>query len=468
MKLKQFTITFITVCIATVFGPQAARAVSLTPIADGLNQPRGIDFGSDGSIYVGETGSGGDGNCQGSPSTQGELICAGNTGSVTKIAPDGQQERLFENFESLALQPTGNQGAGPQELSFDSSGDAYLLTGYAGFPGNRDPELNTLSTNIPLSPEQGPFAPVPADRLLNTSDLGQLYKADLNTQQLTPIFDFAKYELLNNPDGGDVVSNPYDMTISGNTAYVADGGANVLYTVKLDGSDTKAIPIPRQTIENPEFPPAPPGQEPFRLPGQTETEAEVQAVPTGVTIGPDGAAYLGEYTGYPYAQGGARVYRLNDKGELEVYADGFNAITDIKFDKDGNLLVLQFTDEAEWKGKDITQLPGSLIKVAPDGTRTVLVNAGEGLESATGLAVGPDGQIYVTNKGVGPGNGEVFRVDGTGVTAEAVPEPSSILGLLVFGVIGGGTWFNRKQQQDREAIAPQPKEILPQPSIEIA
>lgn len=145
MRLKQFTITLVTLCIAIVFGPKPAQAVSLTPIADGLNNARGISFGSDGSIYVGETGLGGDGNCQGSPSTGGEPICSGNTGSVTVVSPDGEQSRIFDNFDSLALQPSQQQGAGPQILEFDSSGDAYLLTGYAGNPGNRDTELDRKS-----------------------------------------------------------------------------------------------------------------------------------------------------------------------------------------------------------------------------------------------------------------------------------------------------------------------------------
>ena len=482
MKLKQLTITLITVCIAIVFGPKAVEAASLTTIVDGISNARGASFDSEGNLYVGEPGIGGDGNCQPSPSTLFQPICAGNSGSVVKVTPDGQEERLFDNFQSLAEQPSGNQGAGPQAIEFDSSGSAYLLTGFAGYPGNRDPELSALGNTAGIPPEQlATFPPSSPDRLLNTPNLAKLYKADLNTQQLTEVFDFGKYEITNNPDGGDIVTNPYELTISGNDAYVVDGGGNAVYNIKLDGSnEVKATALPKNLVDNPEFPPLPPGQElPPGLveipasalpegqapgePGEVPSQVLSQSVPTGAAVGPDGALYVGEYVGFPYPEGNARIFRIGEDGNPDVFLDGFTQITDLTFDKEGNLLVLQFGDESQLTG-DLASLPGSLIQVAPDGTRTTLVAAGQGLESADGVVVGPDSQIYVTNRGVGPEAGSVVRVDGIGGAA-AVPEPSSLLGLLVFGAIGGGTWFKRKQQQGREAIAPEPEEILTQSSI---
>jgi len=446
MKLKPFAFTFITFCLAAVVGAPAAKAASLTTIASDLNNARGITFDPEGNIYVGETGLGGDGNCQPSPSTGGQPICAGNTGSVTQITPDGQQERIFNGFDSLALQPSQQQGAGPQDLKFDSSGTAYLLTGYAGNPGNRDAELNALAANVEFPPLQSIIAPlVPPDQVLDTPSLAKLYKADLNTQELTPIFDFGKYEVLNNPDQGDVVSNPYAMAIKDDTAYVADGGGNTIYSVKLDGSEeVKAIPVPTQTVNNPEYPPISPDLPPGLAPeeGIAPPQLDLQSVPTGITVGPNGDVFFGEYTGFPYPEGQARIFRLGENGEPEVYAEGFTHITDLTFDKEGNMLVLQFSDEAEWKGQDLRFLPGSLIEVAPDGTRTTLVAAGEGLESGTGITVGPDDGIYVTKRGVGT-LGEVVRVERT----ESVPEPTSVLGVLAFGALGGGAWLKRKRKQ---------------------
>ena len=46
--------------------------------------------------------------------------------------------------------------------------------------------------------------------------------------------------------------------------------------------------------------------------------------------------------------------------------------------------------------------PGALIRLTPDGKRTVLASAG--LDHPTGLAVG-NGSIYISNNGVFPGQG---------------------------------------------------------------
>ncbi len=409
MKLTQLSLSILTCCLAIAAGT-TAQAASLSIIANELDNARGLSFGSDGSIYVMEAGNGG--NCP--PSA---TLCAGNTGAVTKITADGQQ-RILPDLPSLAVTPSTNQRFvdGPQELKFDSSGNAYFLNAYGTFPGSRDSELNAASGNT-----------VPPNGVSNTPSLGQFYSVDLNTGTLTSIVDIAKYELVNNPDGTDLVSNPYALAINGDTAYIADAGANTVFSVKLDGSDLQAIPLPKQTIENPELPSGL---------GQVPEKLEVQSVPTGVTVGSDGALYVSELTGFPYPEGKARIFRIGADRKPEVYADGFTQISDLEFDKDGNLLVLQYADRSQWKG----DLAGSLIQIAPDGTRTTLVSAGEGLDGATALGISPNNEIYVTNKGDRVGLGQVIKIDRT----EAVPEPTSALGVLAFGALGFGILLKHK------------------------
>ncbi|MCC5625102.1 ScyD/ScyE family protein [Nostoc sp. CHAB 5715] len=478
MKLKQFTITLVTLCIAISSELKAVQAASFTVIANGFDNPRGITYGPDGNLYVGEAGRGGSGACWPAPFTSFEPVCAGKTGAIVKITPDSLRQNLISNFQSSAPQPSQNQATGPEDLKFDSQGNAYFISGFGGNPANRDAELNALSANVQFPSEQTMIAPtLPPEQALNTPDLGKLYQIDLDTGNYTLITDLAKNELVSNPDGKDVISNPYAMAIKGDTAYIADGGANVVWNVKLDGSNVSAIPIPTRIVENPEFPPAAPESavpsagagssgEPLPTAGQpglpptTDEEApdivlpreqsanqvELQAVPTGIAVGPDGSVYVGEYSGFPYQERKARIWRIGDDGKPQVYADGFTQITDLRFDKDGNLLVLQFADQSQWKGEDEAALPGSLIKLTADGTRTTLIAAGEGLESATGIEVDPSGEIYIVNKGIGPGNGEVLRVDSIDGVA-SVPEPSSTLGLLVFGAVGSGAWLKHKRQQ---------------------
>ena len=452
MNFKLSAFTFLSFCFAAIASVPAAQAASLTTIVEGISNARGVSFGPDGTLYVAEPGVGGNGACQPSPSTLFQPICAGNSGSIVRVKTDGATDRIFTGFQSLAEQPSGNQGAGPSDLQFDSYGNAYLLTGYAGYPGNRDLETIELGNQYPLPPQQlAVFPPSTPENVLNTSNLAKLFKADLNTGELSEIFDFAKYEIINNPDGGDVVTNPYDLSISGDRAYVIDGGGNVAYSLKLDGSDARATALPLNIITNPQLPELPPGAElppgliNFLPPDENgNPRISIQSVPTGGAIGPDGALYVGEYSGFPYPQDKARIFRIGEDGVPTAFAEDFNAITELTFDKEGNLLVLQFSDVSQIASPDISNLPGSLIQLGTDGTRTTLVAAGQGLESADGLTIGPDNQIYVTNRGVGPGNGSVVRVN-TG--AEPIPEPTSVLGILALSAAGVGSKFKGKLKQ---------------------
>ncbi|KZL51217.1 MULTISPECIES: ScyD/ScyE family protein [Cyanophyceae] len=142
--------------------------------------------------------------------------------------------------------------------------------------------------------------------------------------------------------------------------------------------------------------------------------------------------------GFPFPEGGARVYRIGDDGVPTVFADGFTQISDLQFDQDGNLLVLQYADKPAWQN----DFAASLFQIAPDGTRTTLISAGEGLESATSLDVGSDGTIYITNKGDRPSLGQVVRYNPTNPIQ--VPEPTTALALIAAAF---STTFLKKRQR---------------------
>jgi DNA-binding beta-propeller fold protein YncE len=89
--------------------------------------------------------------------------------------------------------------------------------------------------------------------------------------------------------------------------------------------------------------------------------------------------------------------------EPQVFLTGFKAIIDLTFDELGNLYVLQHAT-----GATMLTGPGELIRVAPGGTRTVVL---EGLTRPTSVAVGRDGGVYVTNNGLSAGSGEVLRIE---------------------------------------------------------
>jgi glucose/arabinose dehydrogenase len=130
----------------------------------------------------------------------------------------------------------------------------------------------------------------------------------------------------------------------------------------------------------------------------------VQAVPTNVVVGPDGALYVSQLTGFPFIPGAARIYRVVPGSAPEIYADGLTNVTDLAFDHHGNLYVVEYAANGLASG-DPT---GALIKIRPDGSRETVLSAG--LVNPYGVAIGRGGDIYVSNHGGSAGLGEVLRV----------------------------------------------------------
>jgi hypothetical protein len=346
----------------TVETPQILR---IEVLASGLDSPRKLSFGPDGALYVAEAGGGGTGVSIPYPAQPGASVFYGATGAITRIQ-NGVVERVVTGLPSLAL-PDGSDAAGVSDIEFDAYGNAYAIVGLANNPANRDD-------------------------LLQVPDFSQLIAIDNfdGGASWTRLSDFGAYEQNNNPDGQNVDTNLYDLLIEDNTAYVVDAGANALLSQRAFGGEpTLETVFPARTATNP-------------LTGEAVVQ---QSVPTSVTVGPDGALYVGELTGFPFPPETARVYRINAEGQPEVYAEGFTNIVDLAFDNFGGLYVLEYDADGILSGSDA----GALIYVSPDGkTRTTL--ADDELINPTGLEIGSDGDIYISNKGFIAGLGEVLRL----------------------------------------------------------
>ena len=182
-----------------------------------------------------------------------------------------------------------------------------------------------------------------------------------------------------NPAGGPFDSNPFGILAVPGGRIVTDAGDNSLLRIAANG-DISTIAV---------FPSRP--------------SRSTDAVPTAVEIGPDGAYYVSELSGVPFAPGAARIYRVEPGSPPEVYLTGFTTAIDLAFGPDTSLYVLQHSTLFPFFGG-----PGSLVRVAPDGSRSTVL---AGLDRPTSVAVGPDGAIYVTNHGVSRGIGEVLRIE---------------------------------------------------------
>ncbi|MFB2895410.1 ScyD/ScyE family protein [Aerosakkonemataceae cyanobacterium BLCC-F50] len=343
---------------------ETPRVSEIEVLASGLDSPRKLNFGPDGALYVAEAGRGGTGASIPSPSQPGAFLFYGATGAITRIE-DGVAERVVTGLPSVAL-PDGSDASGVNDIEFDAYGNAYAIVGLASNPTNRD-------------------------NLLQVPDFSQLIAIDNfdGGASWTRLRDFGAYEQNNNPDGQDVVTNLYDLLIKDNTAYVIDAGANDLLSVRAFGGEVtlEAVFSSSTTIDP--------------LTGESVV---IQPVPTSVAVGPDDALYVGQLTGFPFQRETAKVYRINAEGQPEVYAEGFTHIVDLAFDNCGGLYVLEYDADGLLDGSDA----GALIYISPDGkTRTTLTDE---LINPTGLEIGSDGDIYISNKGFIAGQGEVLRL----------------------------------------------------------
>jgi sugar lactone lactonase YvrE len=338
-------------------GAQAPSALQV--IATGLDNPRGIGFGPDGALYVVEAGRGGVSPlCLSDPGLPpGVVKCYGPTGAVSRITGVGVQQRVVTGLPSLAL-GDGSQATGPHDIGF-GIGRTWILMGLGGNPAVR--------------------APFEAAGIR----LGTLVRV-LPNGQWDHVVDVAAHEVTN-PDGTTIDSNPYGLLIQDTRAVVADAGANTLLQISLNGAISTLAVFPARTTP------------PF-----------FQSVPTTVTAGPDGSLYVGELTGQPFPVGAAQVYRVPSTGGTPtVVAGGFTNIIDIAFGPNGEGYVLEHDADGIIPPLGPGVL-GRLVRLNRDGTRTVIASAG--LIKPGGVAVGPDGAVYVTNRSISAGVGEVVRI----------------------------------------------------------
>ena len=111
---------------------------------------------------------------------------------------------------------------------------------------------------------------------------------------------------------------------------------------------------------------------------------------------------VGLETGFPWPEGSSIVWRLEDIsgdgdatdiGEMTPYATGLTTVTDIAFDNQGRLLAVEF--RGLLTGED--DATGRVMRWG-DGDWTVIAG---GLTTPTGITVGWDDTIYVTQEYVG-------------------------------------------------------------------
>jgi hypothetical protein len=347
MRLTHFSPA--AVLALTLLLPTSASAqTTATTVMTGLDNPRGLAIGPEGGLYVAEAGHGGTGPCVViRPPTP---TCIGPSGAISRWW-HGTQQRIVTGLPSAI---TGADAGGPHRISFQGRGNMYVTMGGGGTAALRE----SLGAGAAL--------------------FGWLVKITPDGTP-HPEVDLLAYEVGANPDGGAIESNAFGALAEPGSVFVTDAAGNSLLQVEPRGNISTLAVFPS------------------RVNGRS-----TDAVPTSVARGPDGALYVSELTGVPFALNAARIYRVVEGSAPAVYLTNFTTVIDLAFGPDGSLYVLEHsTGPAFFAGA------GRITRVSPTGVRTIVV---AGLDRPTSLVVDGDGAIYVTNHGISMGAGEVIKV----------------------------------------------------------
>jgi hypothetical protein len=381
-------------CICRHRHPHSTSAAAIKVVASGLNQPKKITIAPDGSLLVALSG---DGAAPGSCTDGSQASCLDASGAVDRVTTWGHTSTVVSGLPSVSGGGPGAEATGPVEALYQRG------------------RLQVLFQNTNIDPTTGEESYGPGGAWL-----GDLVRF---TRHGSPqvAASFGPFEAANDPDHGAgtgvalgqepaIDSDPYSFVPYHGGYVVADAAANDLLFVGPGGHITVLAVFPTITEV------AAPGTL-----GPTQTTpvtVQAQAVPDSVTVGPDGALYVGELGGFPFNVGTSSVYRVVPGHQPTVYARGLTAIGDVAFDHRGRLLVLEI-DQAGINDPALAAgglpTPGAIIRIDRHHHQTMV--ASTGLEFPTGMAVSRNGDLYLSNYGVlpatgGPGglSGQIVRV----------------------------------------------------------
>jgi len=347
-KASVISIAAIVVLTALAAFGQPAGGRGLSVVVEGLHSPRGLAFGPGNILYAAEAGD------------------EDNPGSIIEIRNSMSQHATYRTII------TGAATAGDEGEFIGLSGISVLGRGtnqgiYAIFG---------LAPQIAGEPF-GSLIRVGKDGA--TSTLANVGAAD---------FDWTAA----NPDPKEPLpdSNPYGVLAIPGHIYVANAGANTLDEVLADGSVRQIAYFPDEIIRD--------------------------AIPTCVAQGPDGFLYVGTLALVDSFVIGpsAKVWRLDpsqadlahpENSPKTLWASGLWPINGCTFGPDGNFYASQlFTVDffADPHG-DVVEIP-----FADPGTHNFLT--GGALTYAGGVAVAPNGDVFVADGTFAVPNGRILRI----------------------------------------------------------
>jgi sugar lactone lactonase YvrE len=380
MKIKRITITSVMLVVILALLPFAGIVSAQdggTTVAGGFNGPMGVLVAPDGSVWVIDSGVGGDTEIPFfNPETGEEAMASvGETSRVVQIAPDGTQT-VAASLPSVLV---GMEATGGARLAL-LNGELYATSGGWIESSGPTPAAPTMAAVVKIENSQ-------ATMVANAWDL----------------------EGSENPDGFIKESHPYGLTPGPDgKLWVADAGANTLLKVDPATGSVELMAV-FDGISSP-------------LPNPNRGGAmESDPVPTGIAIGDDDNIYVSFLPGFPFLPGSAKVVQVTPDGQVSDYANGLTMVTDLRKGPDGALYAVQlgqFTEQGPVPNS------GSIVRVKEGASSEVVIGD---LSFPTSIDFNASGDAYVTINGVGaPGSGEVVMFAALAAETEAGPLPASL------------------------------------------
>ena len=244
----------------SVIGPASAETV--TVVASGLDNPRGIAVAANGRVYFAEAGAG-----------------------RIAVIDRGKVKTFLGGLPSL----TSPEGETTGVVNVDAHGNGNVVATIGGGPQDVDARFDTALR----------VTPGHSRRLANIQAYRDAHPEPACAPNGNPV---AWCDLDQPPFATD--SNAYGIAyMDGAETFVTDAAGNDLLLIGPGGKVSTVAKFPNHLVGTAHLPPF------LQIPPDILLPAE--PVPTSVTIGPDGWLYIGELTGFPFTPGASRIWRVD-------------------------------------------------------------------------------------------------------------------------------------------------------------